>query len=187
MSRVLLPRHGRNHRPGGSDPIPGLVVEEERAVACRAGHVGSVAITTGVDTSVDFDSTAFDTDGFWDAGDPERFVAPYDGIYIAYGDVAWDSEADTAYRESTIRVHPSGSEVGQIGYSHTSGVAMIQGVSAVLPMDAGDYATLDVLQTAGANRNYLATAFWIQRISAPYDYSGPLIVSGLGAIDGGGP
>lgn len=185
MSRVILPRHGRNHRIGGSDPIP---MSEGRVVGCRVGVVATVAITTGVDTRVNFASSSFDTDDMWDVSEPDKIYAPFDGIYFARAGVIWGNESDTAVREVGLNIIPTTAPGGGgNSLAHTANSGMIQDCLGFLPMNAGDYCYFRVTQYSGSNKNYIAASIWVQRISPNYDYNGPLLVTGTGTIDGGDP
>lgn len=116
--------------------------------------------TDGLGLTVSFTKELYDTAGMHSpVTDPERLVAPRDGVYLASAQLCWQtpSAATEGYRRAQIVdadvEGPSTSFSRPVHeQSHASvGEPLCQSMSGPLEMDAGDYVELSVLQTSGSS------------------------------------
>ena len=92
MSRehLRLPMHGRDHLPGGSDPIPGLQTSNFLSHKEGCYHIpspGDVTIAAGA--GVDIDWSLLSGDSLFDLTNPALPVTLTAGLYTV--DVTWSS------------------------------------------------------------------------------------------------
>ncbi len=89
-------------------------------------------------TNVEFETAVTDTDGIWDAANPDRLTAPEDGDYIMAYDIAFTTTL-TGYAQASVNINGAG-QILTRAYCNGSN-ALLKG-SHVFRMAAGDYITL---------------------------------------------
>lgn len=114
-------------------------------------------ITSGSVTAADYTTAVFDTDDYFDIGNPARLTIPADGIYVVSGFSLWQINA-TGIRYGRL-YHFDLSASQNIIVSYTAGPATgftseAQGLaySAVIQAEAGDFVHVQVFHDSGANR-----------------------------------
>ncbi len=88
--------------------------------------------------NVEFETAVTDTDGIWNASNPDRLTVPEDGDYLITYDVAFTTTL-TGYNQTSVNINGIGQLLTR-AYCNGSN-ALLKGAH-VFRMSAGDYATL---------------------------------------------
>lgn len=154
-----------------------------RGALLRRSTNFSVA-TTGVYVAVPWQSAAYDSDAFWDAGQPSRLTIPAGVTKVRIvGNIEWQ----TSPANQLVEVRKNGNSVlgggsfivrGDSGYSNQ----MRNLSSAVLPVSAGDWFELAVyVGTAGELRGLERTWLAIEVVETADAADPPADISGYKA------
>lgn len=142
----------------GTYPNPTIsptVIAAGRASLCRVTG-GAQSISTGTLTPLNLPTEVADTDGYHDpVTNNNRVVAPFDGVFAIDGSIQWDAPAAYAGRTALNLQNQSGTvldadelPVGPAGYSFPT-----HGVSATLPLTAGQWVEILCYHEAGSARS----------------------------------
>lgn len=84
MASAKPPIHGRDHAPGGADPIP-AIPSASSVIGCSVGLHNAVTVTAGTSPNISWDTLIEDSSGgtMWAAGAPTNLVAPVSGFYLS--------------------------------------------------------------------------------------------------------
>lgn len=131
---------------GSSEIAADAVGTDERAVipAALVTHSANQAISSGVTTTLAFDTELYDTAALHDSGGNTKLTVPVAGKYLVYAGTAWGASA--AYRQTDIRLNGTTSVARA---SQTS-----DGVTnpfVVLDLEAGDYLEVRVYVAAAVS------------------------------------
>lgn len=143
--------------------------------------------TTAVVTTAALDTVMFDTggmtDGIWSLGS-QRLIAPLSGYYRINGRASWTSNA-TGYRALVVRkngtnANSGGTIIHDAYVMPASGnITVVGTASEPIWLSAGDYITMNILQTSGADlTSNIANGRWS---SLALEYLG---LVGAGATSG---
>lgn len=143
MSDSVKPQmHGRDHRAGGSDPIPGL-----EGPWCRlSGVTASSTVLSGISTQLVFLNTYNDDATFYQVNSSREIQVLKDGLYSIQGQANWgsyvsDREIYSVYNAATIGLQGIG-----VSVSPWNDYTM---VSDIQRFSANDKVTLWVHQDSG--------------------------------------
>lgn len=195
MSRVILPRHGRNHRIGGSDPIPFPVTEITETSAVWGSILRDAGATTGITSgalnatttliahNVVTEESGVDCDI---VSSPTRIVMLEAGLYLIRSTLV---DADSGSGDYGIAVGRGLNATGavwsplvQVRRVTTSPGGQWQGFS-FLSLDIGDYVTQVVGQNSGTTKTFSYQAdLTVVRIPGPITSTDV-----MSEIDGGSP
>ncbi len=138
----------------------------------RVKRAGAQTFTTGVQTSLTFDTEVFDTDGFHDnAVNPTRLTVPagMGGTYLIGGSISWVGNA-TGIRALFVELN-AGALLNICGVIQEpeAANAINQALATLYQLVAGDFVELRALQSSGGNLNDIvdeeaAPAFWLARL-----------------------
>lgn len=128
----------------------------------------NITITTAVTTALTFDNIAFDTGGFYSAGQPTRFTVPVTALYLIHCHIQWSGSSGSGIRR--LKITRNGA--AEIGFAddglttHTNQV--FQSLTIMRYLTAADYVRMEVLQTSGGNldilQNDMSPVFAIARL-----------------------
>lgn len=125
------------------------------------------SIADSTDTSISFNATTYDTDGFWSAGTPTRLTIPsgkgITKVRLSCG-LQYDNNT-SGNRTIQINKNGSGSYIGRIGMAgaavSSGGGFALNGSTAVIAVSDGDYFELNTSQNSGGALNAQATNTWL--------------------------
>lgn len=128
-------------------------------IGCRIFNTSPIALTTGINTALTFDSETYDVGNLHSTSvNTGRITVSDPGIYVFTGHVEFASNA-TGVRQLFIR--RNGTEaLGVILVPAVSGAVTVLSVATEFLMSAGDYVELVALQTSGGNLNVNASNFY---------------------------
>ena len=143
--------HGRDHRPGGADPIPGV-----GSTGARIQRLNSPQTTANnTNTDVLYDTVDFDTADMADLSAPDRLTVQIPGVYLVMFQVVYASNA-TGRRIGAITINYlySGTLFGSnasLSLNAISGGKTSVPVSAVFFLSQGDFIASGAFQASGGN------------------------------------
>lgn len=143
--------HGRDHRPGGADPIPFTAID---LVLVGAGasrpYTAPQAIPTGFGvTAVTLTVEDFDTEDIFDVGQPTRLTIQRPGVWLFTGSAQFVTNA-TGGRQVQIRKNGT-TTVLQSASAPPPDIYWAGSIVVYASAEAGDYFELVVSQTSGGN------------------------------------
>lgn len=124
-------------------------------------HRSSVYTTVGVSianatiTYIDWNTVDYDPYGMWDPAHPSRLYAKTSALFLFTADMVWPTTAG-GYRRQWFQWTSNG-VARQRGYQQipdAGGSGAIVNSMWPIPMNAGDYVELGVLQTSGSPLTY---------------------------------
>lgn len=140
----------------GSYPNP--TIAAGAVTPAMLGSVPAAVVTNGADIAIPGDAShnflSFDTnqvniDGVHSTStNPGRLTAPIDGLYEVHGEANWLGGSSTGFRELEI-YSSTASRVGVTTAQDPGGIGVIESVSALVLLHAGDYVTLSARQDSG--------------------------------------
>lgn len=148
--------HRRRARQQGAFAFPGVArvpsfVQALQAVRTSVYRSAAQVITSGSDTTVQFDTKDDDRQGNFDTTSHE-FTAPYDGIYIVSSVLLFSAGA--AGEKYSARILRNGStEVAGSEQTSTKLGSIAVSVSAGVTLTAGQRLTVEVNQDSGSNKS----------------------------------
>jgi len=118
-------------------------------------HSGSITITTGTDTDVDFNAEIYDLDNFWSTTNREEFTIPSSGYYRVQGLMTWDRFGGGTDRRFWIEKNGTTilAEVIQKHPGPSTTEELTQTVSTDDFFDVGDVIRFRVWHNRGENLN----------------------------------
>jgi hypothetical protein len=139
-----------------TDPQTWFAIVALEYAAFRGAPVKLTAdepITDTTDTVVPWDATEFDTDGFWDGGNPTHLTVPSGVSRVRLlGNVRWQSSA-TGERQILITKNGAAFRGQPMARHGAAGLAGQNLVSPALAVSAGDVFELSVWHSASASLN----------------------------------
>jgi hypothetical protein len=118
------------------------------AYAARSYQATAQSIPT-TETALQFATNQFNEGGLWSSGANTKMTAPVAGKYLVCAGVDWNNSVTSGYRILKIRVNG-----GTTYYANTmtslSSSEIIQTVSDIVSLNAGDYVEAAVLQNSGS-------------------------------------
>ena len=120
----------------GIDPCGGTTMRQ----GARTKLDGNQPVAAGVNTTLILQDptvaiNGFDTDGYWDSSQPDRFTAPTDGLYQVTGNLTFSNSA-TASRRSAWIVTDAGEIIAGESYP-SAGFANVS-FGGEIPLNSGD-------------------------------------------------
>ena len=134
----------------------------------RAELTSDFTVSTGSETTVDWDEVAFDDDSYWDNGDPERLTVSSDGLYLIHTLLVYEGAGNFAAGNRVYsRLYKNGAAVAL--HHEVAGTTQSLISTQLTYLDrasAGDYYDVRTFQNAGADRDIDETRayFHIHRI-----------------------
>jgi hypothetical protein len=137
-----------------ADPKTWFAIVAIEFAAFRGAMVKLTAdepVVDSTDTIIPWDATEFDTEGFWDAGNPTRLTVPSRVSRVRLlGNVRWQSSA-TGERQTPITKNGA-AFMGQPMARHGAAGLTVQNLtSPALAVSEGDVFELSVWHSAGAS------------------------------------
>ena len=142
----------------GTYPSPTIA-----AAAVTPGKIGSIpaaVVTNTGDVSIPGDAShnilSFDTNQINIGGvhstttNSSRLTAPIDGLYEVHGEVKWGTGVSGGFREIEIYLGTFTTRLAANEIPDTAGLGVVQDVSALVHLHAGDYVVLSARQTSGS-------------------------------------
>ncbi len=121
------------------------------------------AIATATATNISWQAAAYDTLGAWNVNDPTKLVVPANTRYVRVSG-SLDLDA-TAASVPTIEIYKNGSNSypGVTRWYASTTLVDVGGVlqSPILVVTPGDYFTLNITQTSGANATVTQAYTWL--------------------------
>lgn len=127
-----------------------------------AKQTSGQTLTTNLDTLINFQSAAINTDNMWTAGTPNQFLIQHAGIYWIFSQTKWPPSAAGFGLSSSILVNGTNAVTNSVAtqllgtYASGSGPSTQCGV--IVNLAAGATVYLNGWQNTGSNQT-LATGF----------------------------
>jgi hypothetical protein len=110
-------------------------------------------IADSTDTVIPWDATEFDTEGFWDSGNPTRLTVPSGVSRVRLlGNIRWQSNT-TGERQALVTKNGAAFQGQPMARHGAAGLAGQNLASPALVVSAGDVFELSVWHSAGASLN----------------------------------
>lgn len=158
LNRLGIGAAGKSMRSDGTNPI----WEGFRGASVYRNVVES--IPNAAYTRATFTIEMFDTNNFWDAGNPSRLTVPRAGYYLVGGKIGWDINP-TNVREVKLYINGSGATYAAMSNAciALSGVLTRLTIVFLVHLSAGDYVELFLWQNSGGALNHGGdrSYFWI--------------------------
>lgn len=140
-------------------------------LSCRVTHSVAQSITSGVGTSLAFDTEIFDNGSLHDTStNNDRITVTEAGVYIITASVNWAANA-SGRRQLSISVNGTGSPLVGVNHFATSGsVGSLQTVTTIYQASISDFFVVRALQDSGSalnidQTNYYSPIFAIAKIA----------------------
>jgi hypothetical protein len=115
----------------------------------------NVTIPNNVRTAITFDNEAYDTGGYFSAGQPTRLTAAVAGLYLITGQIEWSNSTTTGKRSLIIRLNNT-TDIGVADDGITTHTLVYeQNISIQYVLAANDYVQLCGLQSSGGDLDIL--------------------------------
>lgn len=133
---------------------------------CRARRSADQNVNSGALTTINFDTTDYDTDSMWaGAGQPARVRIHTAGIYLIIGQIHW-SARNAGYR-GLLLWHSAATYIGQARLGWSVGDYLSRGhVETTWDCAAGTYLELRVIQNSAAQLQAKADGYQASVLSA---------------------
>jgi hypothetical protein len=130
----------------------------------RSVGAGNQSIPNSTFTSVEFDTESYDTDAYWDAGDPSRLTVPTDGRYRFTANILSIAGAPVS-RELYLLLN--GDTGTRYALDTRQNIVEAMFVQATLDLVAGDYAEVSAFFAATENITPISqlVSFEVQRVA----------------------
>jgi hypothetical protein len=137
-----------------TDFYNGTVWQPLNGASVKAIRSSDQTITTGITTTINWNSAAYDSHGFWSGANPTRLTAPWLGFYTISTTISWNSTTSGTSRRTGIAINGTIEEQQRHRLENiTDTEALRQNCSAAgVQLSAGGFAEIQVFHNAGGDR-----------------------------------